>query len=91
MDDKLLFTKILGLRLTWFIKKVMVDDKAQRVDIHVDHEPDIRVRYPVCDKIYGLYDHAPVRVYRHLNTCQMQTYIHVRPPRVNARPMGSSR
>jgi transposase len=83
MDDKLLFAKILGLRAPWFIKKVVVDDKAQRVDIYVDHEPDIRVRCPVCDTFYGLYDHAPERVYRHLNTCQMQTYIHVRPPRVN--------
>lgn len=83
MDDKLLFTKILGLRPPWFIKQVVVDDKAQRVDIYVDHEPDIRVRCPVCDTFHGLYDHAPERVYRHLNTCQMQTYIHVRPPRVN--------
>lgn len=83
MDDKLLFTKILGLRPPWFIKQVVVDDKAQRVDIYVDHEPDIRVRCPVCDTFYGLYDHAPERVYRHLNACQMQTYIHVRPPRVN--------
>jgi transposase len=83
MDDKDLFAKILGLRAPWFIKQVMVDDQAQRVDIHVDHEPDIRVRCPVCEKLYGLYDHAPERVYRHLNTCQMQTYIHVRPPRVN--------
>ena len=83
MDDKLLFTKILGLRVPWFIKQVVVDDQAQRVDIYVDHEPDIRVRCPVCDTLYGLYDHAPERVYRHLNTCQMLTYIHVRPPRVN--------
>ena len=27
-------------------------------------------------------DHAPERVYRHLNVCQMETYIHVRSPRV---------
>ena len=62
MDDQLLFTKILGLRPPWFIKKVVVDDKAQRVDIYVDHEPDIRVRCPECDTFYGLYDHAPERV-----------------------------
>jgi transposase len=83
MDDKLLFTKILGLRPPWFIQQVVVDEQTQRVDIYVDHEPEIRVRCPVCDELYGLYDHGPERVYRHLNTCQMQTYIHVRPPRVN--------
>lgn len=83
MDDKALFTKILGLRPPWFIKNVVVNDQTQQVDIYVDHEPDIRVRCPVCDQFYGLYDHAPERVYRHLDTCQMRTFIHVRLPRVN--------
>ena len=83
MDDKLLFSKILGIRLPWFIQKVVVNDSEQRIDIYVDHEPDIRVRCPECNEFYGLYDHARERVYRHSNTCQMETYIHVRPPRVN--------
>ena len=83
MDDKHLFTKILGIHLPWFIKQVAVKENEQRIDIFVDHEPDIRVRCPVCENFYGLYDHAPERVFRHLDTCQMQTYIHVRLPRVN--------
>lgn len=83
MDEKILFTKILGLKLPWLIKQVVVDEATQRIDIYVGHEPDIRVRCPVCGKFFGMYDHAPERVYRHLNTCQMETYIHVRPPRVN--------
>lgn len=33
--------------------------------------------------ILQCYDHSPERVYRHLNVCQMATYIHVRLPRVN--------
>lgn len=83
MDDKDLFTKILGIRLPWFIKQVTINDNEQRVDIFIDHEPGIRVRCPECNEFYGLYDHAPERIYRHLDTCQMRTYIHVRPPRVN--------
>jgi transposase len=83
MDEKILFSKILGLRLPWLIERVVVNEEAQRIDIYVGHEPDIRVRCPECGKFYGMYDHAPERVYRHLNTCQMETYIHVRPPRVN--------
>ena len=51
--------------------------------IYIDHEPGIQVRCPECNDFYAFYDHAPERVYRHLNTCQMETYIHVRPPRVN--------
>ena len=83
MDEKALFTKILGLHLPWFIKQVKVDAEKQRIDIFVDHEPDIRVRCPVCEKFSSVYDHGPERVFRHLDTCQMHTYIHVRLPRVN--------
>jgi transposase len=83
MDDKAFFTKILGIRLPWFVKQVVVNEKQQRIDIYLEHEHGIKVRCPECGIFYGLYDHAPERVYRHLNTCQMATYIHVRPPRVN--------
>jgi transposase len=64
-------------------KEVLINESEQRVDIYIDHASGIQVRCPECNKFYGLYDHAPERVYRHLNTCQMATYIHVRPPRVN--------
>mgnify|MGYP001764764242 CR=1 FL=1 len=83
MDEKAFYTKILKIKPPWFVKDVVMDDVAQRIDIYVDHERDIRVRCPKCEEFYGMYDHAPERVYRHLDTCQMQTYIHVRPPRVN--------
>lgn len=91
MDDKLLYTKILAIRPPWFIKEVAVKEKEQRIDIYVAHEPNIRVRCPVCDTFYGMYDHAPERVFRHLDTCQMQTYIHVRLPRVNCPQHGVKR
>lgn len=83
MDEKTFYTKILGIKLPWYVKKVVVDEAAQRIDIYLDHEKGIQVRCPECGEFYGLYDHSPERVYRHLNTCQMETYIHVRPPRVN--------
>lgn len=83
MDEKALYTKILGIKLPWYVKQVIVDEAAERIDIYIDHEPDIRVRCPECEEFYGMYDHAPERIYRHLDTCQMKTYIHVRPPRVN--------
>lgn len=83
MDEKALFTRILGIHPPWFVKQVGVNEKDQRIDIYIDHEGEIQVKCPECKEFYGLYDHAPERIYRHLNTCQMATYIHVRPPRVN--------
>jgi transposase len=83
MDDKKLFTKILGLKPPWFITKVVFNESEQRIDIYVDHESHIQIRCPECEKFFGTYDHSPERVYRHLDTCQMQTYVHVCLPRVN--------
>ena len=83
MDEKAFYTKILKIKLPWYVKQVKMDESAQRIDIYVEHEKDIRVRCPECGDFYGMYDHAPERIYRHLDTCQMETYIHVRPPRVN--------
>lgn len=83
MDEKTFYTRVLGVKLPWYVKEVVVDETAQRIDIYLDHEQDIRVRCPECGEFYGMYDHAPERIYRHLNTCQMETYIHARLPRVN--------
>ena len=83
MDDKILFTRILGIRPPWFIKELVVAEKEQRIDIYVDHEAGIRVRCPECNQFCGVYDHSLERVYRHLDTCEMQTHIHVRLPRAN--------
>jgi len=46
MDEKTLFTRILGIKLPWFVNQVTMDEAAQRIDIYVDHERDIRVRCP---------------------------------------------
>ena len=83
MDNKTFFYKLLGLHPPWLITDVVLNEAEQRVDIYLDHEKDIQVRCPECDQFYGVYDHSPERIYRHLDTCQMATYIHVRTPRVN--------
>jgi len=83
MDDKKLFTKILKLKAPWFITKVVTDEELQQIDVWVDHEKHIQVMCPKCEQFYSVYDHAPERVYRHLNVCQMKMFIHIRMPRVN--------
>jgi len=62
MDEKALFSKILGIRLPWCVRQVSVNEAEQRVDIFIAHAPNIQVRCPECDAFYGLYDHAPERV-----------------------------
>src|SRR5208283_1409414 len=67
MDEKVYYTKVLGIKLPWFVKQVMMDEANQRIDIYVDHEKDIRVRCPECGEFYRMYDHGPERVYKEAN------------------------
>ena len=36
----------------------------------------------------SLYDHAPERIWRHLDSCQFKTLLHARPPRINCKEHG---
>ena len=53
----------------------------QRVDIFVEHRAEAKWECPVCGKPCGLYDHTIERVWRHLDSCQLKTYLHARVPR----------
>jgi len=83
MRDAELYQTILGLSEPWSVGRVELDVDVQRVDIWVEHESAVRWRCPVCDRALGCYDHAAERVWRHLDTCQYQTHLHARIPRVN--------
>lgn len=54
----------------------------------MDHERDIALPCPNCEIYAPIYDHQPMRTWRHLNTCQFPTYIHLRPPRVRCSTCG---
>jgi transposase len=82
MDTKQLYSKLLRLRDPWYVDRVEVDEKADRIDVYVLHHNPIRVACPECGEFYAAYDHAPEREFQHLATCQMRTFVHVRLPRV---------
>lgn len=48
------------------------------MDIFVEHRPDAKWSCPVCEKVVGLYDHTESRTWRHLDSCQLQTFLHAR-------------
>ena len=60
----------------------------ERVDVYVDHERGIQLRCPRCDAWCPVYDHAPEREWRHLDTCDVPTYVHTRLPRVQCQVHG---
>jgi transposase len=79
------YTEILGIRSPW---------KIAKVEFSIDHgEVVIDVEYPKgtkgicgeegCLKECLIHDRAPVREWRHLDTCQLKTVIRCEVPRTN--------
>lgn len=82
MEDRELYRQILGITAPWTVERVTLDVAGQRVDVMVEHSEGVRWGCPTCGTSLPGYDHAELRVWRHLDTCQLHTYLHARIPRV---------
>ena len=82
MQDTALYQYLLGLQSPWTVSRVNLDVKGQQVDVWAEHPADAAWACPHCAKTLPLYDHAEERAWRHLDSCQFQTYLHARIPRV---------
>ncbi len=82
MEDKELYRHVLGLEKPWRVDRVKLDIRQERVDVWVVHEERQRWPCPECGIDLSVYDHAPERAWRHLDTCQFKTFLHARIPRV---------
>lgn len=82
MQDTIFFSQLMGISRPWYISKVVLDKENQRVDIYVEHSSGFRFPCPESEELCSVYDHTKERVFRHLNVCQMASFIHVRLPRI---------
>ncbi|MEP7336629.1 MAG: transposase family protein, partial [Acidobacteriota bacterium] len=89
MESTELYEQILGIELPWYVKSVVVKGAATAVDVYLEHEtgPDL-FSCPECHQRVAVYDHLKTRVWRHLDACQYQTYLHASLPRVNCKQCG---
>jgi len=83
MRDTELYQRILGLEQPWSVKDVQLNVDEGHVDLWVEHQAEMAWPCPACGTMLGCYDHGQERVWRHLDTCQYQTHLHARIPRVN--------
>lgn len=81
MNEREFYRVILGLNEPWEVQAVNVDADTQKVEVTVGYRkgtlwacPESRERLPV-------HDHVE-RTWRHLDTCQFETAIHCRVPRL---------
>jgi transposase len=82
VQDTKLFETILGIQAPWTIARVVLDTSGERVDLWAEHTDDTRWPCPECQQALACRDHAEERVWRHVDTCQYQTFLHARVPRV---------
>lgn len=83
MEDTELYTMLLGIKPPWRVTKVVVNMAAERIDVWVEEAPGTKFSCAVCAKPAPVYDHTDEQVWRHLDTCQCQTFLHARLPRTD--------
>jgi transposase len=82
MRDRDLYATILGLATPWTVERVEVDLEGNAVHVWLQRELGAAVACPECQTPQTIYDHRE-REWRHLDTCQLQTRLHARVPRVD--------
>lgn len=88
MEDTELYTRILGLRRPWRVTRVELHLEQNRVDVWAEEEPGWKWKCPTCEKSVPVYDHAEEQVWRHLDTCEYETYLHAKLVRTNCAEHG---
>lgn len=83
MQDKELYQHLLGLESPWSVDEVKLDTENQQIIVQVVHPEGTKFCCPECGESLACYDHAPERTWRHLDSCQFQTILHAKIPRVN--------
>jgi len=87
MDDRTLYATILGIAPPWEVTRVELDDHAKAVHVWLEARSGTTFACPECQTISPLHDHVE-RSWRHLDTCQYETRLHARVPRVDCAEHG---
>lgn len=74
---------LLGVESPWQVKHVKLELDAKRVEIELAWTEGAPAKCPVCAQDCTLYDYAPERTWRHLDTMQLETILRARVPRVD--------
>src|SRR5258708_3867606 len=83
MRDVDVFMKLLALERPWTVDRVNFDPKAERVDVFLRHRSNARFCCPECGTVLPLYDHIPLRMWRHRDHGSWLTWLQARVPRVS--------
>jgi transposase len=89
MQDTQLYHQILGIQEPWCVVNVELDLQEEAVRVYIDFDgPKAAFCCPQCGQYANLYDRRETRTWRHLDSCQFQTYLVASLPRVSCRQHG---
>lgn len=91
MELSSFYKEILGLELPWVIEKVSVSSETKDVVINISNIVGRKLGCKECGNLCSVYDHTPIRIWRHLDTCDYETHIHCRVPRTSCENCGIHR
>ena len=80
MKDTALYQQILGIVAPWKVSTVNLDLPSGKVTVAVEHSHS-SFRCPLCKTKASIHDHRK-KVWRHLDSCQLKTYIEASVPRI---------
>ena len=82
MRDRELYATILGVQAPWTVERVELDVAGGAVHVWLTRTEGAPAPCPECQTACPIYDHRE-REWRHLDTCQLQTRLHARVPRID--------
>jgi len=82
MQDIDLYQQLLGITAPWTVARVALNIEEQTVYVYLETAPDTAWTCPTCGAAASLYDHREPRTWRHLDSCQFQTFLVAAVPRV---------
>lgn len=88
MQAEDLYKKILGIELPWIISDIKIDDTTHHVTVVLGHASFSQFPCSKCGSLCSVHDHQKTRLWRHLDTCQYETYLEAAVPRVKCHTCG---
>lgn len=89
MTDTELYRQLLGLTTPWQVSRVELSVPQQEVRVHVTYDfAQPHLLCPECGQPGPYYDLREERTWRHLDSCQFQTFLVARLPRIECREHG---
>jgi transposase len=83
-----LYTKVIGVELPWSISFIEIGDTTHHISVLLSHAASSKFPCSKCGDLCRVHDHQKVRFWRHLDTCQYETYLQTAVPRVKCGTCG---